>query len=436
MGVAALGAAALVAGSGAAAATPPTNTARPTISGSAVEGQTLTASPGSWNGSQPISFAYRWQRCDRDGNRCSTINGAGGDSYRLTADDVSRTIRVAVTATNEAGSASATSDPTGRVSGLPPQNTSPPSIRGTFVEGSILTVARGRWASSTRLSFAFQWQRCDANGNGCNDLARETNSTYLLRPDDIGRTLRASVVAKNSFGATGASTSPTPAIAARGTAPVNTSAPTISGDVREGQRLTHSAGSWTGASPLRFAYQWQRCDAQGNSCAAVANDQNYQVTAADIGLRLRGVVTARNSLGASTAVTSPTQVVLSAAGTTAMAITSVSLPDRLVVDRVSFSPSVLHSRAPFVARFHVSQLRGLSVSGALVYVVGVPFGRILNAPEAATGPDGWVSLQLVPTRRLPLARGASLVLFVRARKPGESVLAGVSTRRLVQVRVG
>src|SRR5207247_9171669 len=133
----------------------------------------------------------------------------------------------------------------------------------------------------------------------------------------------------------------------------------------------------------------------------------------------RGVVTAKNSLGSTTAVSAPTGLVVSAAGTNAIAIASVALPDRLVVDRISFSPSVLHSRAPFVARFHVSELRGLSVSGALVYVVGVPFGRILNVPEAATGPDGWVTLQLVPTARLALAKGSSLVLFVRAREPGE-----------------
>jgi hypothetical protein len=384
----------------------------------------------------PMTFDYRWQRCGRDGKHCGGIGRATAETYRLVGADVGHPIRVAVTAKNEAGSASATSDPTAAVGGVAPENTVQPRIRGTFVEGSVLTVEHGRWSSSAKISFAYQWQRCDAQGGNCGDVAKETNSTYLLRPDDIGNTLRASVVATSSFGSTGAVTSQTPAIAARGTAPVNTAPPAISGDVREGQRLTLAAGSWTGASPVRFAYQWQRCDAQGNACATVTGGQVYQVTAADVGLRLRGVVSARNSLGSSTAVSPPTAVVLSAAGTTALAITSVALPDRLVVDRIEFAPSVLRSRAPFVARFHVAELRGLSVSGALVYVVGVPFGRVLDVPEAATGPDGWISLQLVPTKRLPLVRGASLVLFVRARKPGENLLAGVSTRRLVQVRVG
>ncbi len=435
---AAVAALALLVGSSGAAvtATPPVNTATPTISGTPVEGQTLTASTGSWSGTTPMSFAGRWQRCNRSGGDCSFIKGTSGLTYMLERPDVGRTIRVVVAATNSAGSASATSAPTAVVSGLPPTNTSPPRIHGTFIEGSIVTVDRGNWSSETKISFAYQWQRCTAQGADCFDLPKETNSTYLLRADDVGRTVRASVTARNVAGSTSAVTTPTPAIAAKGTAPVNTAPPAISGSAREGQRLTLTAGSWTGASPLTYSYQWQRCDAPGNGCVGLTGGQTYLVTADDIGLRLRGVVTAKNSLGSTTAVSAPTGLVLSATGTTAIAITNVSLPDRLVVDRVSFSPSVLHSRAPFVARFHVAELRGLSVSGALVYVVGVPFGRILKVPEASTGPDGWVTLQLVPTARLPLVRGASLVLFVRARKPGDNVLAGVSTRRLVQVRVG
>ena len=44
--------------------------------------------------------------------------------------------------------------------------------------------------------------------------------------------------------------------------PVNTAPPTISGTARAGQTLSASTGS-SSESPSAYAYQWQRCDAQG-----------------------------------------------------------------------------------------------------------------------------------------------------------------------------
>jgi hypothetical protein len=52
-------------GSSTSVATAPTNSGLPTISGTPAQGQTLTASTGSWSGS-PTSYAYRWQRCGAD----------------------------------------------------------------------------------------------------------------------------------------------------------------------------------------------------------------------------------------------------------------------------------------------------------------------------------------------------------------------------------
>jgi hypothetical protein len=80
------------------------NTTAPTISGTARRGQTLTASPGAWTGTAPITYSYQWRSCDRSGNGCADIAGATASAYTLTATDVGSTIRVAVTASNSVSS--------------------------------------------------------------------------------------------------------------------------------------------------------------------------------------------------------------------------------------------------------------------------------------------------------------------------------------------
>jgi len=91
---------------------PPAVTSYPTVSGTAQRGQTLTATTGSWSGTQPIDYAYQWLRCDSTGANCNPIGGATSTTYTLTSTDVGSTIEVAVTANNMAGSATANSAPT------------------------------------------------------------------------------------------------------------------------------------------------------------------------------------------------------------------------------------------------------------------------------------------------------------------------------------
>jgi glucose/arabinose dehydrogenase len=94
----------------AAAPAGPANTALPAVSGQAKEGQELTVSNGSWTGSAPITFAYQWLRCSTNSlGSCSPIAGATANSYTAVAADVGARLRATVTATNAAGSASATS---------------------------------------------------------------------------------------------------------------------------------------------------------------------------------------------------------------------------------------------------------------------------------------------------------------------------------------
>jgi hypothetical protein len=87
----------------------PSSTTSPSISGTATQGQTLTATTGSWTGTQPIAYGYRWRRCDSSGSSCTALTSATTQTYALTSADVGSTMRVDVTASNTGGSAIATS---------------------------------------------------------------------------------------------------------------------------------------------------------------------------------------------------------------------------------------------------------------------------------------------------------------------------------------
>jgi len=93
----------------AVSASAPAATALPAISGTAAAGRVLTASTGSWSGTVPMTYGYRWQRCNATGASCVAVPGATGRSYTVSATDVKRTLRVVIAARNGAGSAAATS---------------------------------------------------------------------------------------------------------------------------------------------------------------------------------------------------------------------------------------------------------------------------------------------------------------------------------------
>ena len=206
----------------------PANTAPPTISGAAQDGSTLTASPGTWTGSLPISYHYQWQHCDTGGNACVDITSATGTTYALGSTDLGTRLRVVVTASNSVGAVPATSAATSVVVAAPPSNTAPPQISGSAVEGSTLHASVGTWSGSAPITYTYLWRRCDNTGGSCIDTTTAA-ADYVLTTVDVGSTLRVVVTGTNSNGHASATSAASLVISSAGSGGVPTQPPVTAG---------------------------------------------------------------------------------------------------------------------------------------------------------------------------------------------------------------
>ena len=243
-------------------------------------------------------------------------------------------------------------------------------------------------------------------------------------------------------------------IAAGSPLPHNTSPPTISGTPQEGKTLSGDRGKWTG-NPSDYNDFWLRCDKNGGSCSNIsgANNKNgYMLKSTDVGSTIRFRVDAKNSAGTNSATSAPTAVISAATrplppppttaagcpgGSGAVNIANIGSPARLLIDAQQTSPSVVsRGTNQLIVRYHVSACGGRSVQGALVYATAVPFNQLTIPSERQTDGSGWAELDFRMLAGFPVSSKQQLIaIFARARKPGENILGGISTRRLFSVQV-
>jgi hypothetical protein len=264
----------------------------------------------------------------------------------------------------------------------------------------------------------------------------------------LARTLTAAVIAVAAvavgavFGGAGLGR------AASAAAPSNTTPPTVTGTPQAGQTLTADHGQWSG-SPTSYAYQWQRCDKNGGSCAGIsgANQRLYDLHSADVGNTVRVKVTATNSSGSTAATSVPTAVIARRpaapaptgcpSGSGAIPIAQLSAPARLSIVSFGSNPQVLTRQVGTLSiAVKVTACGGRPVQGALVYAAAVPFNQFAVAPEQQTDGSGSVTLNEPEQGGYPAsAKQQLLAVFLRARKAGEAQGQGVSTSRLVSFKV-
>lgn len=327
----------------------------------------------------------------------------------------------------------------------PPTNSGTPTISGTPQENSTLSVSNGTWSGSPT-SYAYAWSRCDKFGNSCATISGATANSYKLTSADVGHTIRATVTASNSAGKASATSAPT-AVVSSAAAPTSTAPPTITGKIAVGSTLTASTGTWSG-SPTGYAYRWSRCDENGASCSTIsgATGQTYVLKQVDVGTTLRVAVTATNSAGSTEATSVPTGVVpapLAAvsngcpSGSGTIQVGSLSSPARLTIDQESVTPSVVTPSARTIqVRFRVTACEGRPVQGALAYAAAIPFNQYSVPAEVATGADGTATLVMTQLGGFPADKHQELLaMFLRARKSGEPLTGGISTRLLASFPV-
>jgi len=330
-----------------------------------------------------------------------------------------------------------------------PANTAQPTISGSPAVGQTLTAAPGTWTGTPAPTFAYQWLRCPPSGGApdgsdCATIGGVTTTSYVVASGDVGFRLRVKVTATNSDGQAAAASNATAAVTTQA-GPPNTAPPTITGSTVVGEVLTASPGTWTGAG-ITFAYLWSRCDTTGAGCVDIttATQSTYTLVTADAGKTLRVKVTGTNASGSNSVTSAQTAVVTTGGtsttgcptGTGAIDVDDLSPPARLQIDKQQITPSVVTPGTRTIRiRFHVSACKGRSVEGALVYATAVPYQQF-SATEQPSAADGWAVLTMRQLRYFPASgQQQLLVVFARARKSGEDLLAGVSTRRLVSFRV-
>ena len=175
----------------------------------------------------------------------------------------------------------------------PPVATSRPTVAGIAAVGKQLTAQSGTWAATGALTYSFQWYRCNPTGAACLSIHGAVSATYTVVARDAGQTLGLTVTATSAgSGGTGtAYASLVGPIAPPKALLESTVQPGVTGTAAVGRTLEVSTGSWS-PTPAKLTYGWQRCNANGRLCTAIAQatGNTYTPTPLDAGHLLVAVV--------------------------------------------------------------------------------------------------------------------------------------------------
>jgi hypothetical protein len=269
-----------------------------TITGTAAQGQTLTAAnaladldgiPSSGSG----AITYQWKADD------TTISGATSSTLVLTQAEVGKAITVTASYTDNGGTAEAiTSAATAVVANINDAPTGAITITGTASQGQTLAITNSLDDADGLGSFSYQWQADNTNITGA------TGSSLVLTQAEVGKVISVTASYTDGGGTAEAVTSAaTTAVANTNDSP--SGSVTISGTPTQGQTLTAAntladldgiPSSGGGA----ITYQWQ---ADGTAISG-ATGSNLVLTQAEVGKAISVTASYTDNGGTAETVTS------------------------------------------------------------------------------------------------------------------------------------
>ncbi len=271
-------------------------TGAPTISGTSLVGETLTADTSGiadGDGLTNVSYSYQW--IANDGNSDSNITGATGSSYTLVAADEGKTIKVRVDFTDDGGNAETlTSAATGEVAARP---TTPARPTVASVSHEAVTITWADPGDSSIAGYQVLRRNPAIHDSDVFDVIEDdtgsSDTSYTDTTVSPETTYRYRVKARNAHGLSEWSKP-----AARFTTPADptppnaapTGLPTITGTPQVGETLTADTSGIAdgdGLTNVSYSYQWIANDGNSDSDIADATGSSYTLVAADEGKTIK-----------------------------------------------------------------------------------------------------------------------------------------------------
>lgn len=183
----------------------PAFVAASSIIGEPTVGQVLTRTRGTWTGFPPPQIQTQW----RHGPNTDGSGGSGwiaGNSFAVTEEHLGRYIGLRTRASNTEGE-TGWYPGTAAVGPVQPALAAPifteaPSLTGTARPGQTLTATAGAVTGHPEPLVEWRWQYQVGGGTWHTFVARGSQNAYVVQAGDIGRTIRAQVIASNSEGET------------------------------------------------------------------------------------------------------------------------------------------------------------------------------------------------------------------------------------------